>query len=234
MFSGRTYFLTGSSSGIGAAIAKVLIDGNARVIALGRHVELIKGKDNYLPKRVDFSQVNQLEETFKRIIQKEQRIDGVICAAGVGQFSALEQFSFHQMQNIMDVNFTAQALLVRLLIPRLKQQESSDIIFIGSEAALNGGKNGAMYCASKFALRGFSQALREECSKSGVRVMLINPGMVKTPFFDHLNFEPGEEPENYILPEDVADAVKLILSARQGTLFEEINLSPLKKVIKFN
>jgi len=233
MFSGQTYFLTGSSSGIGAAIANVLLEENARVVALGRHVELIKGRPNYFPKRVDFSQINQIEETFKRIIKKEQRIDGVICAAGVGQFSALEQFSFPQMQNIMHVNFTAHALLVRLLLPRLKQLDKSNVLFIGSEAALSGGKNGAMYCASKFALRGFSQALREECAKSNMKVMLINPGMVKTPFFDQLNFRHGEEPENYLLPEDVADTVKLILSSRQGTLFEEINLSPLKKVIKF-
>jgi len=119
-------------------------------------------------------------------------------------------------------------------LPRLKQRDRSDVLFIGSEAALAGGKNGAMYCASKFAIRGFSQALREECAKSGVRVSLVNPGMVKTPFFDQLSFQPGDDSDNYILPDDVADTSKLILSARQGTLFEEINMSPLKKVIKFN
>jgi len=234
MFSSRTYFLTGGSSGIGESIANMLIENNARVIALGRHVELIKGSGNFFPKRVDFEQVNQLEEMFKRIIKNEKKIDGVICAAGIGRFSALEQFSFSQMQNVMNVNFTAHALLVRLLLPRLKQQEKGDVLFIGSEAALAGGKNGAMYCASKFAIRGFSQALREECSKGGVRVSLINPGMVKTPFFDYLDFQPGDDSANYILPDDVADAAKLVLSARHGTLFDEINMSPLKKVIKFN
>jgi len=234
MYSGRTYFLTGASSGIGAAIAAMLLENNARVIALGRHVSLIDGSENFYPKRVDFEQVNQLEEMFKRIIKKEPQIDGVICAAGTGRFGAIEQFSFAQMQNIMHVNFTAHALLVRLLLPRLKQRAYSDVLFIGSEAALAGGKNGAMYCASKFALRGFSQALREECAKSGVRVNIINPGMVKTAFFDQLNFQPGEDVDNYLLPEDIAETVKLVLSARHGTLFEEINLSPLKKVIKFD
>jgi len=234
MFSGKTFFLTGSSSGIGKSIATMLLDNNARVIALGRHVALMKDRENFLPKRVDFSQLSQLEEMFKRIIKNESSIDGVICAAGLGQFSALEQFSFVQMQNILNVNFTAHALLVRLLLPRLKQRDRSDVLFIGSEAALAGGKNGAMYCASKFAIRGFSQALREECAKSGVRVSLVNPGMVKTPFFDQLSFQPGDDSDNYILPDDVADTSKLILSARQGTLFEEINMSPLKKVIKFN
>ena len=234
MFSNQTYFLTGASSGIGAAIAKMLLENNARVIALGRHVELNVDDVNFLPKRVDFVEISQLEQVFKRIIKKESKIDGVICAAGMGRFAALEQFSFAQMQNMMNVNFTAHALLVRLLLPRLKQQEKSDVLFIGSEAALAGAKNGAIYCASKFALRGFSQALRVECSKSGVRVNLINPGMVKTPFFEQLDFQPGEDPENYILPDDVANTVKLVLSTRHGTLFEEINMSPLKKVIKFD
>ncbi len=234
MFNGRTYFLTGASSGIGASIAQMLLDNNAKVIALGRHVELIEGSESYFPKRVDFLQTNQLEGIFKRLIKSETQIDGVICAAGIGRFGAIEQFSFSQMQNMMDVNFMAHALLVRLLLPRLKQQERSDVLFIGSEAALAGSKNGAMYCASKFALRGFSQALREECAKSDVKVNLINPGMVKTPFFNQLNFQPGDDEENYILPEDVANAAKLVLSTRHGTLFDEINLSPLKKVIKFN
>lgn len=233
MFNGKTYFLTGASSGIGAAIAEMLTGNGARVIAIGRHVELIKDSPRYLPKRVDLAQVNQLDEIFKRIIKKEPSIDGVICAAGIGRFATLEQFSFAQMQNMMNVNFTSQALLVRLLLPRLKQQSQSHVIFIGSEAALAGSKNGSMYCASKFALRGFSQSLREESAKSEVNVSLINPGMVKTPFFDHLDFEPGEAEENYIMPQDIADTVKLVLSSRHGTLFEEINLSPLKKVIKF-
>ena len=104
---------------------------------------------------------------------------------------------------------------------------------MGSEAALRGTRRGSVYCASKFALRGFAQALREECAASGIRVTTINPGMVLTPFFDDLDFGPGQEPANYVLPEDVADLVITILSTRSGTVFDEVNLSPLKRVIEF-
>ncbi len=115
----------------------------------------------------------------------------------------------------------------------MKRQGQGNLVFIGSEAALSGSRKGAVYCATKFALRGFAQSLREECSNSGIRSTIVNPGMVKTGFFDNLSFEPGDAEENYILPQDVADAVLTILSARPGTCFDEINLSPLKKVIKF-
>ena len=98
---------------------------------------------------------------------------------------------------------------------------------------MNGSRKGAIYCASKFAVRGFTQALREECGNSNVRVCLINPGMVKTAFFEHLAFEPGEHESNFILPEDVAAAVSYVVGTRAQIVIDEINLSPLNKVIKF-
>ena len=101
---------------------------------------------------------------------------------------------------------------------------------MGSEAGLRGSRRGSVYCASKFALRGFAQALREECAASGIRVTIINPGMVLTPFFDDLDFGPGPEPANYVLPEDIADLVTSILSTRSGTVFDEVDVSPLKRL----
>ena len=63
-----------------------------------------------------------------------------------------------------------------------------------------------------------------------MRVGLINPGAVRTPFFDDLNFEPGEGEDNAIAPEDVAAALAMVLEARPGTVLDEINLSPLNQV----
>jgi NADP-dependent 3-hydroxy acid dehydrogenase YdfG len=80
-------------------------------------------------------------------------------------------------------------------------------------------------------MRGFAQALREECGGNGVRVGIVNPGMVKTPFFDTLDFAPGASAENYIEAADVASAIVWMLNSRAETVIEEINLSPLKKVI---
>jgi len=134
---------------------------------------------------------------------------------------------------LMNLNFTSQVYLTKALLPALKSKANSDLIYIGSEAALKGSRKGSIYCASKFALRGFTQALREECGKSNVRVCLINPGMVKTAFFESLTFEPGDHDSNSISSEDVATAVSYVLESRFQIVIDEINLSPLNKVIKF-
>lgn len=234
MLLNKTYIVTGASSGIGKAIAEMLLQLNAKVIGISRHVKPIEGQDCFRAVNINFDKPANYENALKTVIKNTEAIDGCVCAAGIGRFGALEQFSFSQMQSIMHINFTAHALLMRFILPKLKLQKQGDVVFIGSEAALDGGKNGAMYCASKFALRGLALSLREECSKSGVRISLINPGMVKTPFFDNLSFAPGDEEDNHLVAEDVANAAKLVLTSRQGSVFDEINLSPLKKVINFN
>jgi len=76
------------------------------------------------------------------------------------------------------------------------------------------------------------QALRDECSKSGLGVTLIKPVAVRTPFFDKLQFEPKRASENAIEPEDIASAVCMVLSSRSGTVFYEITLSPRNQVWK--
>ncbi|NOU44887.1 MAG: SDR family NAD(P)-dependent oxidoreductase, partial [Methyloglobulus sp.] len=90
----------------------------------------------------------------------------------------------------------------------------------------------SIYCASKFALRGFTQALREECSKDQIRVCLVNPGMVLSPFFDRLTFAPGDDDSNYLIPEDVAEAVSYVINSRAEMIVDEINLNPASKVVK--
>lgn len=229
----KTYIVAGCSGGIGKTVVDKLSQLNANVIGLSRSSSA-SAQQNYQSVFMDFDNIKELEKTIKTLEKSIEEVDGIICAAGVGRFGAVEQFSLTQMQSVMNVNFLGQVYLVRTFLPKLKRQKHGDIIFIGSEAGLSGGKNGALYCASKFAVRGFSQALREECGKSGVRVSLINPGMVKTGFFDGLDFAPGQAAENYIEPEDIAECVALILSTRSGTVLDEINLSPLKKVIDFH
>jgi short-subunit dehydrogenase len=132
----------------------------------------------------------------------------------------------------MAINLSSPVITTRVLLPNLKRKSRSDLIYIGSEAAFKGSRKGSIYCASKFALRGFTQALREECSTSGVRVCLINPGLVRTPFFDNLTFAPGDDDSNYLIPEDVADAVSYVLNSRSQIVIDEINLNPASKVVK--
>jgi len=230
----RTVLVTGASSGIGRAVAQNLLQQGHTVVGVSRDCrKFTRQMENFRSVELDLSQLNELPQKIRQLQQKFPEIDAVVFSAGMGQFGSVEEFSYSQIETLMTINFTSQVFLTKALLPALKRKANSDLIFIGSEAALKGSRKGAIYCASKFAIRGFTQALREECGNGNVRVCLINPGMVKTAFFEHLTFEPGEHESNFILPEDVAAAVSYVLGSRSQIVIDEINLSPVNKVIKF-
>jgi len=231
--SPRTLLVSGASSGIGQAICKRLISEGHKIIGLARNFNKTTCPDpSFHAISMDLSDIEALPERLKKLQKEYPEIDGLICCAGRGQFGSLEEFSYEQIRSLMELNFLSQAYIIKTFLPAIKKAGHGDIIIMGSEAALSGGRKGAIYSASKFALRGFAQALREECARNGIRVTMINPGMVKTEFFDELNFTPGNSEDNYILPEDIADAALLVINSRHGTVFDEINLSPQKKVIQ--
>ncbi|MBL1262782.1 SDR family oxidoreductase [Methylomicrobium sp. RS1] len=230
----RFILVTGASSGIGRAVGRRLLAEGHQVIGVSRDIRKFShGREGFHALELDLADLAALPTQIADIAQRFPELDAVVFSAGIGRFGALEQFSYAQIETLMAVNFTGQAFLARALLPQLKRKARSDLIFIGSEAALKGSRQGAVYCAGKFAVRGFAQALREECGKSGLRVALINPGMVKTEFFDSLAFEPGDHASNYILPEDVAETVSYVLDSRADIVIDEISLSPLNKVVKF-
>ena len=230
----RTILVTGVSSGIGLAVAEQLLKYGHTVLGIARRANQVLAKyPRFAPIILDVSQLDVLPQKIKELQQAYPALDAVIFCAGKGQFGAIEQFSYEQIDALMTLNFTSQVYLTKALLPDFKRKAQSDLIYIGSEAALKGSRNGAMYCASKFALRGFTQALREDCGKSNVRVSLINPGMVKTPFFNELSFEPGDHQSNSITAENVSEAVIYVLNSPTNMVIDEINLSPLNKVVKF-
>ena len=229
----RTLLVTGCSRGIGLAVTQRLLDEGHSVIGVSRQAPDI-GHAQFSHVRLDLSELASLPEQLRDIAKTRPDIDGLVLNAGMGRFGALEQFSVAQVHQLIDLNLTSQVLIAREFLPKLKRHGAGDLLFIGSEAALRGGRNGAIYSATKFALRGLVQALQQECSSSGVRVGIINPGMVNTSFYDELDFQPGEEADQHLLAGDVADAVMLMLKARAGAVMQEINLQPQKRVIRFD
>lgn len=230
----RTILITGASSGIGRATAKRLLKQGHQVIGLSRDCSrFIRPHANFSSFEMDLSDLNSLPENLRRLERTFPNLDTVIFSAGYGRFGSLEEFSYSQIQHLIETNLTSQMFLTKALLPGLKRKTKGDLIYIGSEAAVKGSRKGSAYCAAKFALRGFTQALREECARNHIRVSLINPGMVKTPFFSELSFYPGEDETNYLRPEDVADAIAYILDASPSIVIDEINLNPLNKVVRF-
>ncbi len=232
--SKRTVVVTGASRGIGKAVTDRLLLENCRVIGVARDfTPEDRDRRDFIPFLLDLSHVRELPARLRELRNNHPEIDGLICNAGYGRFGSLEEFSAHQIQELVDTNLTSQILIAREFLPLFKTAGRGDLIFMGSEAALKGGGRGAVYSATKFALRGLAQSLREECAGSGVRVGIVNPGMVRTGFFDKLDFQPGEANDSHLQANDVAEAVWLMLSARPGAAIDEINLSPQKKAIHF-
>ena len=230
----RPVIVTGASSGIGRAVCERLLGLGYEVVGVARDFSKYRCDHHaFHGIGADLSDLEALPKCLDQIVNRYPAISGLVCCVGAGRFGSLEQFSYEQIQWLVNLNLTSQIFVARALLPVMKRRQQGDLIFIGSEAGITGGRRGAVYSATKFAVRGLAQSLREECAASGVRVSIINPGMVRTPFFDELDFQPGENEDNYIEPDDVAEAVVSILATRRGTVIDEVNLSPLKKVIRF-
>ena len=234
MIKERKVLVTGSSDGIGRSITLALLNSGAKVIGLARdHSKFNPETKNYIKYKTDFSNEEILLNTIAKIIKDHKDLDCLVSNAGFGKFGTLETFSTKEINDFIFTNLTSHMILTNKILPHLKKIRKGNIIFIGSESALKGGKNGSLYSAAKFGLRGFSQSIREESCSKNIHVSLINPGMVRTSFFNNLDFMPGEDKSNAIEPDDIGKIIIDILSTRNGSVIEEINLSPLKKVIKF-
>ncbi len=230
----RTVLVSGASSGIGQAIARRLLGRGDTVIGVAR--DLAKAPlegPRFHPIPLDLARLEDLPGSLADIAARFPGLDGLILCAGAGRFGSLEEFSYAQIRALVNLNLTSQLFLCRAFLPAMKRLGRGDVILMGSEAALAGGRRGAVYSATKFALRGLAQSLRQECAAAGVRVSIVNPGMVRTGFFSGLDFAPGEGEDQHLEPEDVAGAVVQVLDMRPGAVIDEINLTPRTRVLRF-
>lgn len=225
----RHVLITGSSRGIGRATVEALI-------ARGYHVTGIARSNENPIEQMEFAYADLSDiETTGRIIRKicsSHPISAVVCNAGTGTFGSLENHSPRQIEQHLQLNLCSPLVVAQAALPLLKKHPRSDLIFMGSESAIQGGRYGSLYSASKFGLRGAAQSLKHECAAANCHVGIVQPGMVRTSFFDELDFQPGDAPENAIPPEDVAAAVVSMLEASDNTVIDEIVLNPLKRVVK--
>ncbi len=229
----RTAVVTGASSGIGLACAERLLDDGYQVVGLSRRgdVARLAGAD-FTPLALDLTDLDAIETSLRASLG-ERPVDCLVHAAGAGLFGSIEQFSVAQIDASLRLNLTSALVLSRALVPSMRRAGRGQLIFIGSEAALEAGRKGALYSAAKHGLRGFCRALREDCAAAGIRVSLINPGMVRSAFFDALDFAPGAAVENAIEVGDVAALVAQILASSESIVIDEITLSPRIKSIDF-
>ena len=227
----KNALITGASSGIGLATAKALISQSWQVTGVARSFAETDCA-GLTAAEVDLSNLEKLPGILSENAALAQQFDLLVLNAGYGRFGGIEQFSYAQIRHLIDTNLVSNLFLLKNYLPELKRSGGKDIVLIGSESALSGGKQGAIYSASKFAIRGLAQSLRADCAAADIRVILVNPGPVDSDFFTDLHFRPVAGEQYSISPSAIAQAIVSALDQPRTTVVEEINIQPIKKAFE--
>jgi len=238
--------VTGASSGIGRAVALELARQGAgvvvvarredrlhelagRITALGRPVELVVG---------DITDPATRQQSLDAAQSKLGGLDILVNNAGVGALGPFEGAGVERLRRVMEVNFFSLAEMTRLALPRLKQGVKPIVVNVGSIVGHRGVPNRSEYSASKFAVQGFSEAIRAEFSRLGIDVLVVSPGPTGTEFFDNEIERTMDAKWPKPTPADADDVARQIVRAirkgrheiipyRLGRLFDRLNrLSP--------
>lgn len=218
--------LTGGSGGLAQALVKA-IPTSHQVIVLGRDVarlqKLYHAYPHVMSLAVDLTDERSMADSVAKIYKIYGRIDVFINNAGYGAFKTFDAFSLAETQAMLAINTLAPMTLSRLVGQRMAKAGQGHIINVASMAGLIATAKSSVYSASKFALIGFSNALRLELAEHGVYVTTVNPGPIQTGFFNQADPEGAyvSKISRFMLSPEVV-AAKMV--ARFGRNKREINL----------
>jgi short-subunit dehydrogenase len=186
-FDGKTVVVTGASSGVGEAAAKLFAEEGARVVLAARTAAALDAVakeigDAAVVVPTDVSDPEQARALVQRAVETTGGIHVLVNNAGYNHRGAVADADPEELGRIVDVNLRAPVLLTRLVLPQLLEQDSGAIVNVASIAGQIPLPHEATYSATKFGLRGFSLALAEELRGSGVSVSLVSPGPIDTGF----------------------------------------------------
>jgi NAD(P)-dependent dehydrogenase (short-subunit alcohol dehydrogenase family) len=170
----KVILITGISSGFGKQTARVLAEKGHSVYGTVRRYTFSDTPVHYLT--MDLTDYNSIKSAVKTVIEKEGRIDVLINNAGMHTGGPAETLPMENVRLQMDTNFTGMVQITREVLPFMRNQGGGTIINFSSIGGLMGLPFQAYYSASKFAIEGFSEALRMEVQKFKIRIVLINPG----------------------------------------------------------
>lgn len=195
----RVYLITGCSSGFGSSIAQYLLEHGQIVIATARNQSTVshfqeKYPDRALSLPLDITDQVSVDAAIEASLKRFQRIDVLINNAGNAIYGLAEFTSENEVRSQMETNFFGTVRLTQAVLPIMRKQSSGNIIQFSSVSGQNGSTCLPFYCASKFALEGFSEALAREVVGFNVRVTIIEPGAFKTDMMNK-SFVPIEHKE---------------------------------------
>ena len=228
MTDDRVLLITGASTGIGAATARQAVARGWRV-ALGARSEdkLVElagelGPDNALAHRCDVTEWDDQEAFVGATLERFGRLDGVFANAGFGAKRGFLEESPEQWRGMVLTNVLGVAYSIRAALPHFKQQNAGHFLLTSSVAGRRA-LPGSLYSSTKWAVTAMGEALRQEVADTPIKVTLIEPGMVDTPFFDN---SPGDAG---LKADDIARAVLYALDEPPHVDVNEILIRPINQ-----
>ena len=227
-FKNKIVVITGASSGIGKASAIEFAKKNSKLVLIARRKEKLEQVKQELSKYnmeiltvpCDVSDKEQVKSMSDQVLEKFGKIDILVNNAGFAIYGSVSDLSIEDIESQMNTNYLGMVYCTKNFLPTFLQQNSGHIVNVASVAASFGLPGIASYCASKFAMLGFSEGLQHELYGTNVGVTVVSPIMVRTEFFDNPSFEkmPKYSPTS-LSPETVA---KAILKAASSSRLEII------------
>ncbi|MER5755970.1 SDR family NAD(P)-dependent oxidoreductase [Streptomyces sp. NPDC002088] len=183
-----TWFVTGASRGIGAEIARAaLAEGNNVVVAVRnpeRVPDDLKNSDKVFAVALDVTDNDSIPQAVEAAVDRFGGIDVLVNNAGRGLLGALEEITDAEARSLFDLNVFGLINVTRAVLPVMRKQGSGRLVHIGSRSGFEGEPGVSLYCASKFAVAGISEALSAEMAPFGIQSMVVEPGVFRTDFLD--------------------------------------------------
>jgi short-subunit dehydrogenase len=227
----RTVFLTGASSGIGAAIAESLLEAGDCVFGVGRDFSgtspdiLINPAFHQIA--LDLRDEKAVEACLSGLFQEGVSFDVLINCAGSAWYGLHEGIAPEHILEMTETDLAVPMVLSGIFLRRFRQQRRGTILNIASvTAATYENPHGAAYGACKAGLLSFSRSIFAEARKCGVKVTCILPDMTDTQLYRNADFAASKEEGCSLTPEDVAGAVRLVLDAPDHLCVPEVVLTP--------
>lgn len=184
----KTWFITGASRGFGARIAQLALERGDNVVATARSVASITDKlgerPNLLATALDVTNEQQAHDPARQAVERFGTIDVLLNNAGFGLIGAVEEATAEEVERLYRTNVFGLLTVTRAVLPQMRSQRSGRILNISSIGGYRAGAGFGVYCSTKFAVEGLSEALHAELEPIGIHVTVVEPGYFRTDFLD--------------------------------------------------
>lgn len=215
----NTIIVTGASDGLGKEFARLCIAEGLEIISLSRT------QPDYpcVYIKTDLTDEKSIQNAVDVIKDKYSKFDALVNCAGVFSTQDIEDINFENLENVMKVNVIAPLFLTSKLFNLIKSNEA-DILNVGSTAGKKGNAKECVYGASKWSIQGFSQSLQAELKNTKSRVILFNPGGMRTKFFEKF-LKKEKDVSTFMNPHDIAGVMLYTLKLPKQIEVSEIVLN---------